>query len=185
MKAPRALKATGLVLGALVLGLMTVQGTYALWNAVTAVSPGTVQAADFNVDIRLNEQNMAQTQQTVLEPVGLYRGTATYTALRVTNNVNVTQNSPLVLQPTVAAPVPRNNLNGNLTVTTAVVQGSGACTAGLPYKAGAPVLPVLAKGATQTVCVKVALSSSTPANQLGQPVEIPVNLSVAQLAPAA
>ncbi|MCC3272981.1 hypothetical protein MUK71_05235 [Arthrobacter zhangbolii] len=183
MKSLRALKAAGLVLAAVVLGLMTVQGSYALWNASAPQNAGTVQTADFNVTV--NEASMAQTPSLALNLEGLTRGTAVYTSLRVTNAVNVSPGSPLVLQPAVSAPVPSSTLNGNLTVTTAVVQGNSACTAGLAYRTGTPALPVLATKATQTICFKVALHQNTPANLLGKPVSIPVNLSVAQLAPAA
>ena len=183
MKSLRALKAAGLVLAAVVLGLMTVQGSYALWNASAPQNAGTIQAADFNVEI--NEVNMGQTPQLLLDLGAISRGTSLYSSVRVTNKVNVTPGSPLVLQPAVSAPVPTNTLNGNLTVTTAVVQGAVTCSANLPYQAGAPKLPVLATGTTQTICFKVSLGANTPAASLGQPVSIPVNLSVAQLAPAA
>ena len=183
MKSLRALKAAGLVLAAVVLGLMTVQGSYAFWNASAPQNAGTIQTADFNVTV--NEANMAQTPSLALNLEGLTRGSAVYTSVRIANAVNVTPGSPLVLQPAVSAPVPTNTLNGNLTVTTAVVQGSVTCSANLPYQAGAPKLPVLATGTTQTICFKVSLGANTPAASLGQPVSIPVNLSVAQLAPAA
>ncbi|MCC9146149.1 MULTISPECIES: hypothetical protein [unclassified Arthrobacter] len=177
------LKAAGLILAAVVLGLMTVQGSYALWNVMVPQNAGTVQAADFTVLV--NEANMASTPALALNAGGLNRGTAAYTAVRVTNTVNVTAQSPLVLQPSVSLPPAASMLNGNLTVATTVLPGSTSCPENLAYKAGAPVLPVLATGTTQTICFKVSLNSNTPANQLGQPVNIPVNLSVAQLAPAA
>ncbi|MCC3292062.1 MULTISPECIES: hypothetical protein [unclassified Arthrobacter] len=183
MKSSRVLKAAGLILAAVVLGLMTVQGSYALWNAAAQQNAGTVQAADFN--ILVNEANMAQTPTLSLDVAGLHRGVPKFTAVRVTNNTNVTAQSPLVLQPAVSLPVPGSLLNGNLTLHTAVVQGSAICTANLAYQAGTPVLPVLATGTTQTICFKVEVKQNTPANQLGTPISIPVNLSVAQLAPAA
>ncbi|MFB9798452.1 hypothetical protein ACFFON_16065 [Arthrobacter citreus] len=181
MKSLRALKAAGLILAAVVLGLMTVQGSYALWNAAFSVTPGTVQAADFN--ILVNNVNMATTP--ALTVGELTRGKPAYVPLVVTNAVNVTADSPLVLQASVTGLNPVNTFEGNLTVKSAVIQGAATCTPDLPYAAGAPQLPVLGIKATQTICFKVELSSATPARLLGANVEIPVSLSVAQVAPAA
>jgi predicted ribosomally synthesized peptide with SipW-like signal peptide len=181
VKSLRALKAAGLILAAVVLGLMTVQGSYALWNAAVTATPGTVQSADFN--ILVNNVNMATTPS--LNVGELTPGKPAYVPLMVTNAVNVTADSPLVLQASVTGLNPVNTFEGNLTVKSAVIQGAAVCTPELPYAAGAPQLPVLGIKATQTICFKVELSGSTPAQLLGAKVEIPVSLSVAQVAPAA
>lgn len=179
VKSLRALKAAGLILAAVVLGLMTVQGSYALWNAAAQTTPATVQAADFN--ILVNDVNMAVTPS--LNVNHLTRGTSAYVPLMVTNAVNVTPDSPLLLQASLTGVVPTNAFEGHLTVTSAVVQGPAACTPDLPYAPGIPKLPVLGIKASQTICFKVTLSSTTPAKFVGQAINIPVNLSVAQVAP--
>ncbi|MCC9179005.1 SipW-dependent-type signal peptide-containing protein [Arthrobacter sp. zg-Y750] len=183
MKSLRALKGAGLVLAAVVLGLMTVQGSYALWNASVEVNAGTIQAADFNVLI--NDANMADTPALALNPGELKRGTSAYQSVRVTNAVNVQPGSPLVLQPAVGLPAPGTLLEGNLTVTARVLKAGQTCSAPLDVPPGTPQLQTLGTGATQTLCFKITLSTSTPARLLGTPVSIPVNLSVAQLAPTA
>ena len=51
MRIPRTLRAGLLIAAAVVLGLLTVQGTYALWNASTSATPGTVSSASFDVSL--------------------------------------------------------------------------------------------------------------------------------------
>ena len=51
MKSTTTLKAAGLVLIAVVLGMLTVQGSYALWNKSVSSNAGTVQAADFRISL--------------------------------------------------------------------------------------------------------------------------------------
>ncbi len=51
MTSTRALKAAGLVLIAVVLGLLTVQGSYALWNKTVNAGAGTIQSADFRISL--------------------------------------------------------------------------------------------------------------------------------------
>ena len=183
MKSLRALKAAGLILAAVVLGLMTVQGSYALWNAAVSAPAASVQAADFS--ILVNDVNMATTPS--LNVNQLTRGTPVYVPLMVTNNVNVTPDSPLRLQATLSGGInSANNFEGHLTVMSAVVQGRATCTSALPYAPGLPKLPVvLGIKATQTICFKVALDTTTPARLIGpgQDFNIPVSLTVAQVAP--
>lgn len=51
MGIPRSLRAAALVAAAVLMGLLTVQGTYALWAANASVTPGSVSAASFNVSL--------------------------------------------------------------------------------------------------------------------------------------
>ena len=182
MKSLRALKAAGLVLVAVVLGLMTVQGSYALWNTTAPSNAGTIQAADFRVLV--NGTPMPAASISNLSLGDMARGSAKYTKLEIANEVNVTAASPLVLQPSLIGLTPVDNLGGKLTVRTAQVPAGTNCSQVTSYAPGLPKLPVLAKGTPQTVCVKVELAADTPASQLGKPINIPVTVSVAQTAPA-
>ena len=182
MKSLRALKAAGLIIAAVVLGLMTVQGSYALWNAAVPSNAGTVQSANFS--ILVNRAEMTGTP-VILNIGELARGTAAYTSLTVTNNVNAS--SALHIQPSLSGLVPTNNFAGNLTVKTVPAAAGVQCSAiaAATYDAAPriPVLPTLAIGGTQNICFKVELKSSTPANLLGEPIDIPITLNVAQTAP--
>ena len=182
MKSLRALKAAGLILAAVVLGLMTVQGTYALWNAAVPANAGTIQSSNFS--ILVNNAEMSPTP--VLLNIGeLTRGTAAYAPLAVKNNVNAS--SALRIQPSLSGLVPVDNFGGNLTVKTVLAAAGVQCSAisAATYDAAPriPVMPPLAIGATQNVCFKVELKSGTPAGYLGQSIDIPITLNVAQIPP--
>ena len=92
MKSLRVLKAAGLVLAALVLGLMTAQTSYALWNAGTGADAGTIQSASFDVVMDNGTGPVLMTQAdgsqgTLSLNVGtINAGSATYTDVRLTNN---------------------------------------------------------------------------------------------------
>ena len=181
-KSLRAVKAAGLILAAVVLGLMAVQGTYALWNAAVPSKAGSVQSANFSILVN----NAEMTSTPVALNIGeLTRGSAAYTSLTVTNNVNAT--SALRVQPSLAGLIPTNNFGGNLTVKT-VLAAVGAQCGAIPaatYDAAPriPVMPALAIGFTQNVCFKVELKTGTPPAMLGTPIDIPITLNVAQIAP--
>lgn len=182
MKSLRALKAAGLILAAVVLGLMAVQGTYALWNAAAPSKAGTVQSANFSILVN----NAEMTSTPVALNIGeLARGSAAYTSLAVTNNVN--SGSALRVQPSLAGLVPTDTFGGNLTVKT-VLAAAGAQCAAIPaatYDAAPriPAMPALGIGVTQNICFKVELKAATPSAMLGTPINIPITLNVAQIAP--
>ena len=181
MKSLRALKAAGLIIAAVVLGLMTVQGTYALWNTAAPSNAGTIQSSNFS--ILVNSAEMSDTP-VVLNIGELTRGTAAYTSLTVKNNVNAS--SALRIQPSLTGLVPVDNFGGNLTVKTVLpagVQCSAISAATYDAAPRIPVMPQLAIGATQNVCFKVELKSGTPAGYLGQSIDIPITLNVAQIPP--
>ena len=121
----KALKAAGLIAAAVVLGLLTAQGSYALWNTTAPANAGTVQAADFK--ILLNNVEMSKPTPIALDIGELAPGTPAYTSLTVANKVNVTAASPLKLQPSLTGLVPVDTFGGNLTVTTAVATAGKAC----------------------------------------------------------
>ncbi|WP_104161746.1 hypothetical protein [Arthrobacter sp. ZGTC212] len=181
MKSLRALKAAGLIIAAVVLGLMTVQGSYALWNAAVSAPAATIQAADFSILVNGNDMRGTQVPLNIGE---LARGGAAYTSLTVKNNVNAS--SAVRIQPSLTGLVPVDNFGGNLTVKTVLaagVQCSAISAATYDAAPRIPVMPPLAIGATQSVCFKVELKSGTPAGYLGQSIDIPIALNVAQIPP--
>lgn len=183
MKSLRVLKAAGLILTAVVLGLMTVQGSYALWNAAAPSNAGTIQAADFSIKVNGQDMSAPVVPLTLGE---LTPGKTAYTAIDVKNNVNVTRDSPLVLKLNLTGLAPVDNFGGFLVVKTAVPAAGTTCAAVAPASytaAPAVIASTLALGATQSVCIAVELSAATPAAHLGKAIQIPAKLTVAQAAP--
>ncbi|WP_146363535.1 hypothetical protein [Arthrobacter yangruifuii] len=181
------LKAAGLILAAVVLGLMTVQGSYALWNTMAPSNAGTLQAADFN--ILVNGSPMTPGPVAIQIPGTIGKGVNVYAPITVQNTVNVTQNSPLVLAATASVYAPVDNFGGNLTVKTAVLQAGHTCEsmppafyAAVPYPAATHSVTLPWQGA-QTICVQATLNRNTPAALMGKDVKINAKLSVAQVAP--
>ncbi|MCQ1951093.1 hypothetical protein NNX28_14310 [Arthrobacter sp. zg-Y859] len=175
------LKAAGLILAAVVLGLMTVQGTYALWNTAAPSNAGTIQAADFN--ILVNGSPMTPGPLT-LNVGDVAKGQPRYQSVTVENAVNVTESSPLRLQASLVGLGPVKGFDGYLTVTAATVPIATACdlVAATQYTATPPA-PVLAKDAPQKICLKADLNPNTPIAYLGRTIASTITLTVAQTAP--
>ena len=173
MKSLRALKAAGLVLAAVVLGLMTVQGSYALWNATASANAGTIQAANFS--ILVNGTEMASLQQPVpLQLPELKPGTSTFTQVTVKNNVNAT--SAMRVRPTVSLGQVPQELSGYLTIQAVKLEPGKTC-----LTSAATDLGTIGKGETATICLRAELRPNTPALVLGNTVSIQANLTVSQM----
>ena len=176
MKSLRALKAAGLVLAAVVLGLMTVQGSYALWNAVVPSKAGTVQSANFSILVNGVEMS-ALTQPVPLNLAELRPGESTYTTLTIKNNTNAT--SAMRVKPAVTAGAATNGFAGHLTVQTVRLPAGQTCEAAAYPQV--PDLGTIDKTATATVCLKATLAGNTPASLLGNATTVPVTLTVSQM----
>ena len=96
MRIPRTLRAGLLIAAAVVLGLLAVQGTYALWNAGTSAAPGTVTSASFDVSLTASPSGQCD-QHDPSRRGGHYQprpaantspGTSVYASLAVGNNTN-------------------------------------------------------------------------------------------------
>ena len=180
VKSLRALKAAGLILAAVVLGLMTVQGSYALWNSAVTANAGTIQAADFSIlvdrtDMTTTPINFAAGQLT-------RGGKPAIKYFEVTNNVNVTANSPLRIQASLTGLGAVNGFDGHLTVKAAAVTAGTNCDlVGAGAYSTAPKIPILVKNVPQGICLKAELSGTTPTQYLGREFTMQPALVVAQL----
>lgn len=176
MKSLRVLKAAGLILAAVVLGLMTVQGSYALWNAAVPSNAGTVQSADFK--ILVNGVEMTTLQQPLnLDLAEIKPNASSYTSFNVTNKVNAT--SAMKVKPTVTAGLATEGFADYLTIQTTVpLQGQSCETA---TYAGMPDLGVIATEQSKTICVKATLKANTPGSILGRTTTVPASLTVSQM----
>lgn len=176
MKSLRALKAAGLVLAAVVLGLMTVQGSYALWNAAVSSNAGTVQSANFSILVNGAEMT-SLTQPVALNLAEIRPGESSYTTVTIKNNTDAT--SAMRVKPTVTAGAATNGFAGHLTVQTVRLPAGQTCqTATYPQT---PDLGAIDKAATASICFKATLSANTPATLLGNATTVPVTLTVSQM----
>jgi predicted ribosomally synthesized peptide with SipW-like signal peptide len=195
MRINRRLQAAVLAAAAVVLGLLAVQGTYALWSASAVASPGTVSSASF--DTALTAVNTGQTTAMTLpdgtaatltlSPAGtLGPGTAVYGGLVVTNtttaggqfNTAITASQPSI------ANVNGGTLAGYVTVNAKTATSSAECstaTGFAPVGTGGLASPTVAKGGTTVFCFQVSLSSSAPSTVKGQAVNISLQLTARQL----
>lgn len=180
MKSLRALKAAGLIITAVVLGLMTVQGSYALWNAVVPSNAGTIQSADFRMLVGtptmpvVDMTTLQQQQPMILNIPDLKPGGSSYTTVTVTNSTNAT--TDMQVKPVVSSSPALDGFAGYATVQTTALQPGKSCETSAPITD----LGAIAKGGTKTLCVKVSLAQTIPADLYGKQLKIPVTLTVNQ-----
>ena len=183
MKSLRALKAAGLILAAVALGLMTVQGSYALWNAAAAANAGTIQAASFDVEMFNGTGQVLMTQANGSQGIiGLDVGTvnagaSAYTGVRLTNTSNAGGTFTIQASAGAADISPSPDL---WSIDHRAVAGTdlGACNAAL-FTSSQFQTTDIPKGSSGVICFKVSLAES--ANIQGQASTIKIPLSVAQV----
>ena len=195
MRTKRRLQAAALTAVAVVLGLFTVQGTYALWSAAASASPGTITSASF--DTALTAVNTGQTTTMTLadgsaatltlSPAGaLGPGTSVYGGVVVTNNTNAGGQFNTAItagQPTIAN-VSGGTLAGYVTVNAKTAASSAECSTATGFASistAGLVSPTVAKGGSTVFCFQVCLSSSAPSTVKGQAVNISLQLTARQL----
>lgn len=195
MRTKRRLQAAALTAVAVVLGLFTVQGTYALWSAAASASPGTITSASF--DTALTAVNTGQTTTMTLadgsaatltlSPAGtLGPGTSVYGGVVVTNNTNAGGQFNTAItagQPTIAN-VSGGTLARYVSVNAKTAASSAECSTATNFASistAGLVSPTVAKGGSTVFCFQVSLSSSAPSTVKGQAVNISLQLTARQL----
>jgi hypothetical protein len=195
MRTKRRLQGAALTAVAVVLGLFTVQGTYALWSAAASASPGTITSASF--DTALTAVNTGQTTTMTLadgsaatltlSPAGtLGPGTSVYGGVVVTNNTNAGGQFNTAItagQPTIAN-VSGGTLAGYVTVNAKTAASSAECSTATGFASistAGLVSPTVAKGGSTVFCFQVSLSTSAPSTVKGQAVNISLQLTARQL----
>jgi hypothetical protein len=199
MGIPRSLRAAALIAAAVLLGLLTVQGSYALWAAKASATPGSVSAASFNVSLtglpsgQVTNMTLAgggaatlalTTSGTPLAP--LTPGAAVHSSVSATNNsdaggqfsISVTAGAPTVTN------VGGGSLAQYLTVSAKNVATTAECSTTTGYTQLSPAgltTAAVPKGATTIICFEVKLSSTAPATVKGQAVSISIPLTATQL----
>lgn len=195
MRIKRSLQATALVAVAVLLGLLTVQGTYALWSASASAAPGTVSSASFDVALtavpsgQVTNMTLANGQSTnlaIAPTATLSPGSSVYGGVVVTNNSNA--GGSFNTSVTAGQPVVANTSGGNLaqyvSVTAKTAASAAECNATGSYTqigSGGLVSPAVVKGGSTVLCFQASLSSSAPSTVKGQAVNISLPLTARQL----
>lgn len=195
MRTPRALKAAGLVLAAVVLALLTVQGTYALWNAALNSNAGTVQAADFRVsltdgptstsmDMTLAD-GTAATIALSTTPIGVVvPGQSVYTGVQLGNVTNA--GGDFTIKAGAGVPVITDTSGSGvaslLSVKAVGVDTLAQCTSAALYSGAQTTASVsIAKNASKVLCFQVTLAAIAPGSLQGKSASISLPLAVEQL----
>lgn len=191
----RSLQATALVAAAVLLGLLTMQGTYALWSASASAAPGTVTAASFDMALtavpsgQVTNMTLASGQPATLAITPaptLAPGSPVYGGVAVSNNSNAggSFNTAVTLGAPVVANVAGGSLAQYVTVSAKSAASATECSATGTYTAVAATglaSPSIAKGGATVFCFQVSLSSTTPSTLKGQAVNISLPLTARQL----
>lgn len=197
MQSTRVLKATGLVLVAVVLGLLTVQGSYALWNKATTSSAGTVQAANFRISLTDTKTNQV-TDMTLPDgtsatfalsttPVGtLTPGQSTYAGVQLTNLTDA--GGDFTVRASTGVPVVGANGSSALApylvlkavAATDLAQCSQAAIYNLAPGSGTATTDI-AKANAGVFCFQLSLSATMPASLSGQAAKIAIPIIATQL----
>jgi hypothetical protein len=175
MKTMPALKATATIGAAIVLALLTVQGTLALWTVTAASTGQSVQSADFKVTAAVGENVQrlpAGGTITVAGPAALTPGTSQSTPIVVTNAADA--GGAFTVSATAMDPTSSGVLSPYLTTSIGLGQG-GSCT---DIRQDTRV--VLAKGASGTFCLTSTLAANTPATFGGTGASIAFTLATQQ-----
>jgi hypothetical protein len=195
MRIKRSLQATALIAAAVLLGLLAVQGTYALWSASALAAPGTVSSASFDVALtavpsgQVTNMTMAngQSANLAITPTAtLSPGGSVFGGVVVTNSTNA--GGIFNTSITAGQPVVANTSGGNLaqyvSVTAKTAASAAECNATgsyVPVGTEGLVSPAVAKGTSTVFCFQASLSSSAPSTVKGQAVNISLSLTARQL----
>ncbi|WP_287933365.1 hypothetical protein [Arthrobacter sp.] len=196
MRSSQMMKAAGLVLAAVLLGLLAVQGSYALWNTAVSANAGTIQAADFRVSLTdtqtTNTTNMTLPDGTAAAialsttPAGVVLpGLASYAGIQLGNVTNA--GGPFTIRAAIGSIPGKSDagtgLAGYLTVKAVAATSLDQCSNAALYASALPTdLPAMTitKGATGVFCFQVALSATTPAALAGSTAGVTLPIVVTQ-----
>lgn len=175
----RMLKATGLVLAALVLGLLSVQGTLALWNTTANSKAQSVRTAEFSISVKLGSgptEYLSEGTTTVdlASQDPLKPGESNILAIRVGN---ATDASSGTFRTRIApgTPVAGGALKNHLTLSLTKAQGND-CS-----KTTTATIVDLAQDESALFCLQTTLATGAPATLSGAKGTISLPLSATQL----
>lgn len=175
----RMLKMAGLVLAATMLGLLTVQGTLALWNTTASSITQSLTTAEFAVSVKSGEGTTqyltdGDSVVTLAGQNNLLPGESRTTAMRLGNASNAGSGT-FRARITVGTPVATGELKNHLTLSIAKASGSD-CS-----KTVQDSTVDLAQDQSALFCLQTTLSATAPASLSGSKSTISVPLNAAQL----
>lgn len=197
MKSAYAVKASGLVLMAVVLALLTVQGSYALWNTAASSDAGTVQGADFRIsltdtlsghvtDMTLDDGTVASLALSSTSAGTVIPGHSSYSGVQVENltdaggafTVRASTGTPIIGGST------GSSLAQYLSLTTVSATSLAECSQGALYdgvvSTGSATIEI-AKNGTGVLCFQITLSATMPGSLTGQSAQVAIPITVNQL----
>lgn len=196
MRIPKSIRTAALLLAAVLLGLMTVQGSYALWSATKTAQPGTVQSAAFTVNLTgsPSQATVPMTidgQATTLALTSgsaplqdLVRGGSVYSGLEIANASDAGGTFDIAVTAAAATlgNVDGGTLAGYLSVEVAGAASREGCSAATGYQplAGSFTTANIPKGASAVLCFKVTLNPAAPSSVDGNSVRITIPLHARQ-----
>ncbi|PTT68498.1 SipW-dependent-type signal peptide-containing protein [Arthrobacter sp. HMWF013] len=195
MRIRRSLKAAALIAAAVVLGLLTVQGTYALWSASASAAPGTVQSASFTMGMSAVPSGQTSTMTladgtpaklAITPATTLLPGSSVYGGVAVTNNTNAggTFNTTVTAARGTVTSTGDGSLAGNVTINAKIGAVAADCNTATGYTtltSAGLTSPAVPKTASTVFCFQVTLNPNAPASVKGQAVNIPLTLTARQL----
>lgn len=164
MRIKTSLRSAAVIALALVAGLCGVGGTWALWNTTAPANPGTVQSADFRVELNgtpMTVNGMAATVTLEDPGTALTPTTPAYSVVSIKNAANAS--APFSIR--VAAGQPRvisanAALTASMTVRSAIKPATQRC-AEADY-ASTPAATTITQGSTAQICLQMALPENAP-----------------------
>lgn len=173
------LKATALTVAAVVLGLLTAEGTLATWSEAAASAPQTVGTADFAVVLAPQggaaQRLPAGGTVTVPAATGIMPGETRTTAIAVTNATDAGSGS-FTARAAVGTPQTTGALAPHLATQVRWAADGSSCAA--LQQGPSRDLP---QGATRTLCVTTTLAAATPATAGGGQAATTFTLTAQQL----
>lgn len=197
MKSMNALKAAGLILVAILLGMLAVQGSYALWNKAASSNAGTVKAADFRVSLtdtdtnRVTDMTLANGTAATLALSSLATGVvipgqSTYAGVRIANLTDA--GGVFTVRASTGAPIVQGAAGSSLAPYLSIRAVSAGtlsqCNQSATYvgsSTSGPATADIAKNGTGVFCFQIALAATMPASLTGQSAKISVPILVNQL----
>jgi hypothetical protein len=193
MRIKRSLQAAALIAAAVLLGLFTVQGSYALWNATTSAAPGTVKAASFDMKMTATPNNTAVTFMTVADapaslaitPAGaLLPGQSVTGGVMITNSTLAggTFNTAIAASKGTVTGTGDGSIAQNITIKGKVASQPSDCNLATGYDSFTTLTaPSVAKNASTVFCLQVTLNLNAPPSVKGQAVNIPLTITASQV----
>lgn len=197
MKSINALKAAGLILVAILLGMLTVQGSYALWNKAVSSNAGTVKAADFRVSLtdtdtnRVTDMTLANGTAATLALSSVATGVvipgqSTYAGVRLANLTDA--GGVFTVRASAGAPIVQGSAGSSLapylTIRAVAAGALSQCNQSATYvgsPTSGPATADIAKNGTGVFCFQIVLAATTPGSLTGQSAKISVPILVNQL----